>query len=75
MYITLKGDWGASIRQKLRKLREKSGKHRRTKLEPGSTRLFYVVSPDLGDIKSVVIEVCDGADRAMDECIAKILQL
>ncbi|KAF6775056.1 hypothetical protein AHF37_05268 [Paragonimus kellicotti] len=58
IYLTLKGERGSALRQSLRKVR-KNFRHsnKRTILEPGSTHAFSVVSPDLGDIRSIVIEV------------------
>ncbi|CAH8592932.1 unnamed protein product [Heterobilharzia americana] len=55
VYITLKGEWGSSTRQKLRKDRINS-KYFRLHLCPGSTHTFSVVSPDLGGLQSVFIE-------------------
>ncbi|CAH8570297.1 unnamed protein product [Schistosoma margrebowiei] len=55
IYITLKGEWGSSTRQRLRKERV-STRNYRFYLHPGSTHTFSVVSPDLGGLHSVFVE-------------------
>ncbi|TGZ66198.1 hypothetical protein CRM22_005460 [Opisthorchis felineus] len=55
VFITLKGEWGSSVRQKLKKL-NKTTRDKRLHLRPGSTHTFYVISPDLGEIRSILLE-------------------
>ncbi|XP_018651766.1 putative loxhd1 [Schistosoma mansoni] len=55
IYITLKGEWGSSTRQKLRKEKVPT-RNLRFYFYPGSTNTFSVVSPDLGGLHSVFIE-------------------
>ncbi|CAH8516071.1 unnamed protein product [Schistosoma turkestanicum] len=54
IYITLKGEWGSSTRQKL--IKEKfATRHPPFCLYPGSTSTFSVVSPDLGEYSIVTV--------------------
>ncbi|CAL8070988.1 unnamed protein product [Calicophoron daubneyi] len=57
IYITLKGEYGSAVRQRLRKYRQSaSNVASAIRLEPGSTHTFEIMSPDLGEIRSVVVE-------------------
>ncbi|RTG90643.1 uncharacterized protein DC041_0002340 [Schistosoma bovis] len=55
IYITLKGEWGSSTRQRLKKERVPT-RNSRFYLHPGSSNTFSVVSPDLGGLHSVFVE-------------------